>query len=256
MSASPASSASTLLLVGVGGGRADALPGVRGVFALAFDPLERHRLAVARELDARGVEGAELEDVLPAVVVGALLQVVGERALDRDDHRLRRRRARRRCRRPALPPIAQRRAGAAQVEVTVACRLVEAELLQVGRRRVLGRRSTSSAPTATRPTSPSTDAEVGARRQRLRHLPVAAVLRELARSCRRRSTSTPSTLSRSNLMTALSRRSNVDLFSDGLLDSRRSGTPLLVVALRVQVAAGRRLVADEQLCRRLAVGAP
>ena len=41
---------------------------------LALHPLEHHRLAAARELDALGVERAELEDVLAAVVVGALLQ--------------------------------------------------------------------------------------------------------------------------------------------------------------------------------------
>ena len=61
--------------------------------ALSPWPLTRSKrdgLAVARDLEVRRVEGAELEDVLAPVVVGALLQVVEQRALDRDDRRLRR----------------------------------------------------------------------------------------------------------------------------------------------------------------------
>ena len=55
------------------------MPLVRRVVALALHAIEDDRLAVARHLDMRRVERAELEQILAAVVVGALLQIVEQR---------------------------------------------------------------------------------------------------------------------------------------------------------------------------------
>lgn len=66
-----------LASVGVRRIRTDAAPAVRDLFTLTFDPLENHRLTVAREFDASGIERAELEHVFAAVVFGALSRSVG-----------------------------------------------------------------------------------------------------------------------------------------------------------------------------------
>src|SRR6476659_7790297 len=59
---------------GLGGGR-DLLPGVLVLF-------ERRRLAGARDLEARRVERARVEEILQTQVVGGFLELVGQRRLD------------------------------------------------------------------------------------------------------------------------------------------------------------------------------
>ena len=80
-----------LRLVDLLGGRGDLLPGVLflAVLVLRLHLLERRRDAVADQLEPGRVEGAGVEEILLAVVARRLLQVVGERRFDGDDHRLR-----------------------------------------------------------------------------------------------------------------------------------------------------------------------
>ncbi len=176
MLASLASSASTLSR------SASAAFGLtRRHLSCAFSPwpLTRSKTTTSLprdQLDAVRVEGAELEEVLAAVVVGALLQVVDQRAFDGDDRRLRRvagvdRRVRR------LAADEQRGARAAGVEVDRRFRLVEAVLLQVRRRRLI-RRDRLHLHRLHAADQPFDGSEVGPRLERLPDLPVRAVLRQ------------------------------------------------------------------------------
>ncbi len=68
----------------------DLLPCVDRVFAGALDALERARLFAARNLEARRVEGPEVEHFLAPEVVDLLLQLHRDAVVDAEDGRLRR----------------------------------------------------------------------------------------------------------------------------------------------------------------------
>ena len=71
-------------------GRLRLAPLLAGVLALARRLLEGERLVAARDLNRGRVEGAELEDVLAPQLVGRLLHVVEQRRVDGEHHRPRR----------------------------------------------------------------------------------------------------------------------------------------------------------------------
>ena len=78
-----------LFLVGIARVGAHALPGVGAVGIRGLHQVEHRLLASARDLDVCRVERAHLEDVMAAVVVDVLLEIVGHRLIDRHDRRLR-----------------------------------------------------------------------------------------------------------------------------------------------------------------------
>ena len=220
------------------------MPFVLRVLALAFHAIENRFLVAPRDLDVIRVVGAELEQILDAVVVGAFAQIVDQRFLDRDDGGPRRV-ARIHRVVVGLSADEQRRLRAAGVQVDGDLRLVEAVFPEIGGVGLV--RDDRFHLRALHASDEAFDrSEVGLGLNRFHDLPVAAVFREIDRLAVRHDVQRIDLVAvdRDQLLHPEVERLLVER---RFLERRDEEDLLLVVPLREEIRAGRRLLADQQL---------